>query len=58
MPGLFDKIEQKRQEFNAMREKKGIGTLKGFALAIEKKRAMAAIKAKDKATGKEQSDAK
>jgi len=44
---LFDKIEAKRKEFNASRDKAGIGTLKGLAEVIQRRR-LAAIQAKDK----------
>lgn len=45
---LFDKIEQKRQEFNAYRNKESIGTFKGLEETIKRRR-VAALMAQKKA---------
>jgi len=44
---LFDKIEAKRQEMNAQRDKSGVGTFKGLAEVIQRRR-MAALAAQEK----------
>lgn len=55
---LFDKIEQKRQEFNASRDKKGYGTLPGLAEVIKKRRMAALDKVYKAQSQEEKSDAK